>query len=717
MTLPSTRRLALFAALLGFSSAGWAQTVVSYIDPNGNAEILSPGGSISFPSTSVGASAPLTFDIANRGADPITINSVNISGAPFQLSGAPLPGSSLTAGSDVRFTVQFNPTQVGSASGTLTIAAGGFNGNISLLGTGAGASIVVTYFDSNGNAVVLNPGSSVAFPSTSVGATAPLTFNIANRGNQPATVNSVSISGAGFQLSGAPVPASAIPASSSVSFTVQFSPTQVGAAAGSLSINAGQFAGSISLSGTGAGAVYTYQVQSSSTVTQVVPGQTITFPDTALGATAAVTVTIKNTGNAPGTISTITVAGNGFALANGPFPGATLAAGASQTIGVTFSPTQPGAATGRLTIGNDAFGLASNGLGPALTFTYSVAGSTVALPANGTVSFSPIAAGATESTTITLVNSGTAQALVSNISAGGTSGAFNVAGLPALPLQLNPGASSSFQVVFAPNTTGTLTGTLQVDTSSFSLLGSATAPPALSNAVFSGPSGTEQPLSQPAIGLSLQSPYPLPLNGTLTLQFASAVFSDDPSIQFSTGGRTVAFTIPANTTAAIFPGNTSQISLQTGSVAGTISLAASFATASGLALQPANTPALNLTIPQTAPQITGLAFDSASSTGFNLDITGLATSRQISQITVQFTPLSNLGVSIPNATINASATFNTWYLSTASDAYGSMFTATIPFTLSGQVSGYADLFNALQSVTVTISNSQGSSSPQTLSLR
>jgi hypothetical protein len=125
---------------------------------------------------------------------------------------------------------------------------------------------------------------------------------------------------------------------------------------------------------------------------------------------------------------------------------------------------------------------------------------------------------------------------------------------------------------------------------------------------------------------------------------------------------------------------------------------------------------LTLTVPQLAPQIVGLEVSGSSSTGFNLAITGLATSRQVGQIAVQFTPVSGLTLSIPTDTMDVAGTFATWYLSSSSQAYGSLFTATIPFTLQGQVSGYANLIDALQSVSVTVSNALGTSSAQTVSL-
>jgi len=697
---------------MGVAGCAWAQTgiVVTYFDPSGNAAILTPGSSVAFPATNVGATASLTFDIANRGNQPATVNSVGISGAGFQLVNTPLPGSSIAAGSDARFTVQFSPTQVGTASGVLNINAGQFIGNVSLSGTGAGA--VYSYQAQSGavSAPVM-PGQTITIPNTALGATATVTVSIQNNGNAPGVIGTITVTGAGFSLSSAPFLPVTVAAGATQTIAVSFSPSQPGPATGTLAIGGDAFA--LASNGLGPALSFTYSV--GGTAIALPAGGTISFSPIAAGATESTTVQIVNTGTAQAVIGNISAGGTGSAFNVSGLPALPLKLnpGASSSFTLVFSPNTTGTVTGTLQVDALSFNLLGSGLGPALSFTYSVAGTDVPLPAGGTISFSPIAAGATESTTVKLVNTGTAQAVISNISAGGV---FNVANLPALPLKLNPGAGSSFTLVFAPTTTGTVTGTLQLDALSFSLLGSGTAPPPLSNVVFSGASGTQQPLAQPAIGLSLQSSYPLDVDGTLTLQFNSSVFSDDPSIQFSTGSRTVAFVIPANTTAAIFPGNSKQIQLQTGSVAGSITITASFATASGVALQPPSTPSLNFTIPQTAPQVTNLGIDSTSAAGFNLAVTGLATSRQVSQVVVQFTTVSGLGLSIPNITLNTSGPFSAWYEASASQTYGSMFTAGIPFTLTGQVSGYANLIDAIQSVTVTISNTLGSSTPQTVSL-
>src|SRR5205823_6180639 len=105
---------------------------------------------------------------------------------------------------------------------------------------------------------------------------------------------------------------------------------------------------------------------------------------------------------------------------------------------------------------------------------------------------------------------------------------------------------------------------------------------ALPSYQFQGPSGTQQPAQQPSIGLTLASPYPLALQGTLKLSFVSAVFTDDPAIQFASGGRTVNFTISANSTRAQFISNATSMPLQIGTTAGTIVITPSFSTAASI---------------------------------------------------------------------------------------------------------------------------------------
>jgi uncharacterized repeat protein (TIGR01451 family) len=78
---------------------------------------------------------------------------------------------------------------------------------------------------------------------------------------------------------------------------------------------------------------------------------------------------------------------------------------------------------------------------------------------------------------------------------------------------------------------------------------------------------------QATMGLNLSSAFPHEVTGTVTLSVTPrGTLPVDPAVQFETGGRTVAFRIPANTFEAIFgsspvPG---PVGFQTGSIAGTL---------------------------------------------------------------------------------------------------------------------------------------------------
>ena len=60
---------------------------------------------------------------------------------------------------------------------------------------------------------------------------------------------------------------------------------------------------------------------------------------------------------------------------------------------------------------------------------------------------------------------------------------------------------------------------------------------------ISGNGGAVDPADQIATGVSIAEPYPVDVVGTLSIGFESDAFSNDPAIQFSTGGRTAPFRI------------------------------------------------------------------------------------------------------------------------------------------------------------------------------
>jgi len=206
--------------------------------------------------------------------------------------------------------------------------------------------------------------------------------------------------------------------------------------------------------------------------------------------------------------------------------------------------------------------------------------------------------------------------------------------------------------------------------------------------------------------LTLPQAYPVDLAGELVLQFTPnpAALVVDPAIQFSTGGGSVTFQIPAGQTTAVFP--QPALAVQTGTVAGAIALTAS-ATAGGVAVTLSNNPQVTVNLPQEAPAILSVSIQQASS-GFNVEVTGYSNTREITQATFTFTPATGSQLQTTSFTPSGvTAAFQTWYASDASTAFGSQFLYTQPFTIT------AGSVGALQSVTVTLTNSQGTSSTGT----
>lgn len=224
--------------------------------------------------------------------------------------------------------------------------------------------------------------------------------------------------------------------------------------------------------------------------------------------------------------------------------------------------------------------------------------------------------------------------------------------------------------------------------------------PALPPPSVTGVGDTAPPGQQPSFTVALGNPYPLPLDGTMDLTFAPAAGSiDDPAIQFSTGGRSVKFTVPAGATAAVFPN--AQISLATGTVAGTITLTMHFQ-AAGQDVTPNPAPTRVIQIPAAAPVISNVAARKTG-TGIEVDVTGFSNTREMVSATFQFQAASGTTLQGSSATITADQLFGTWFSDAASNPFGSQFLYTQPFTISGNANGVA-------SVSVTLTNKQGTSS-------
>ena len=423
-------------ALTLIDSAG-TQTVQLSGTGTGPAEDTLSPTSLTFPGTIIGAtSAAQPVALSNGGGNPLTSVAISING-PFQQTNNCT--TQVAAGAYCSIGVTYLASKAGSESGTLTVADIMRTQTILLTGTGLLPP-----------AFTVNP-TSLSFAAQPVQvASAPQTLNITNSGG-------AAMANVGFQITGAGAASFATAANtcgatlakgSSCTVQVTFKPTANGATQAALTITSstGQVKSvTVALNGTG---------HSDSGLTAT-PAQ-LNFAATAVGqSSAAQAVTITNSGK---------VDAAGVALAaSGPFAltqntcGTSLAAGASCTTGVAFSPMQTGNLSGALTITSTnviAATVSLSGIG-GLAGAVNAQPQQVAFPTTGVgSSSSPIP--------VTLTNLNASVAL-DNLALT-ISDHFRIADTTC-GTSLAGGASCVANLVFAPTASGASTGNLSIASS------------------------------------------------------------------------------------------------------------------------------------------------------------------------------------------------------------------------------------------------------------
>lgn len=250
-----------------------------------------------------------------------------------------------------------------------------------------------------------------------------------------------------------------------------------------------------------------------------------------------------------------------------------------------------------------------------------------------------------------------------------------------------PSAGGTSEVTFAATDAGGQTGLKTV-----SITINLPAPPATTIGLGS--------TAQPAVSLSTGTPYPLEITGSLTLTFAPLPGgTDGGEARFSNGTRSLAFTVPANTTQATFP-TAPNAAVLTGTVAGTITLTASMK-AGGQDITPSPAPTKTITIDSAVPVITSVALQQVSG-GITVVVTGYSNTRDVSSGTFSFTVSSGNTAPAP-IVVSLTSAFTAWFSNAASNPTGGQFKLTVPFSVT---QGSAA---AVTKVAVTLTNSKGAS--------
>jgi hypothetical protein len=390
-----------------------------------------------------------------------------------------------------------------------------------------------------------------------------------------------------------------------------------------------------------------------------------------------------------------------LAITTTSLPGGTV--GASYSQAVTASGGKP----------PYTFAKTAGSLPPGISLSGGSLSGTFATP--GTFEFTiqvTDSANATASQAFSIVVTGlaiTTQSLPGAAVGAAYSATFQAAGTPPYDWSVTHGAlpggltldTTSGAISGTPKAAGNFSFTVQVTDST-----KASASAALTIAVlpavtgsFTGLTTTADSAQQISGTLALGAAYAQPISGNITLTFQAdaslSAPSGDPSIQFSTGGDTASFTIPANSTAPV------PFSLQTGTVAGTITLTVSWQ-AGGVTLAVPAGMTQNIQIDPAAPVVSAVTV-TASSSSLTVTITGYSNTRELTEAMVQFSPATGQTLQTTSLTVPLTSAAATWFGGSTSDQYGSQFTLTLPFaTSNGDAS-------AIGSVSVQLVNTKGTS--------
>ncbi|MGA7342656.1 MAG: choice-of-anchor D domain-containing protein, partial [Terracidiphilus sp.] len=297
-------------------------------------DALSPP-SLAFPATATGqTSAAQNVTLTNSGGQPLTSIAISASGAFEFTNGC---GTQLAANSACTIAVQFAPTQLGNASGQLTVTDALRMQAISLSGDGVAPA-----------AISVNPPS-LTFTNQQPGVPSlPQTVTVTDSGGAPMANVGFAITGpaAACYSIGATTCGAVLNNGSSCTVQVIFTPAATGPIAATLDVSsstAGVAAASVSLNGSG-------QLASALGTN---PSQLLFATVIGVGeSSAAQMVTVTNSSNY--SIASVTLAVTApFTLSQNTCT-TSLGAGASCDAAVVFQPTAAGAAAGELTISSTA---------------------------------------------------------------------------------------------------------------------------------------------------------------------------------------------------------------------------------------------------------------------------------------------------------------------------------------------------------------------------
>jgi hypothetical protein len=376
-----------------------------------------------------------TVTLTNAGTAAVTVGAITTTADFTHPSKTCI--ATLAAGSSCTISVAFAPRAAGVLTGILTV---GTNGTVALSGTGIVPSASIT-------------PATYTFVDQQVDTTSAVeTFTYTNTGVVSITVSSVTLTGAAatnYVIASDPCTGVTLAAGATCDVGVTFTPSVANNRVANLTVTdetGGAAKAKASLSGLG-----------------VAPTASLTgnaaFGNQQVGVTsAAQTLTYQNTGLGAISVNSAALSGKAatdYVIATDTCTAATLAASATCSIGLTFTPSEVGSRAASLTVTDSTGGataqhlsLSGTGIAPTISLgsgTYAYGAVTVATAA-----------------TFTLTNSGTAPLVISTIAL--TTGTqFKVTGgTCAVGGSVSNGGSCTVIVTFTSSGKTTFTDTLTV---------------------------------------------------------------------------------------------------------------------------------------------------------------------------------------------------------------------------------------------------------------
>ena len=504
-----------------------------------NSGLSATGGALNFGSVVVGSQVQAWEFVYNPTGSSVTITGANPGSKDVRaVSSFPI---TVAARKGTTLVFRYSPSAPGKVSSTILISSNAPQPTLSLP-TSAQAITA-------GNLVVTQ--ASVTFGSVQVGKSQSQAESFTNSGETSVTISQVTVSSGDFTVGGLALPVTLNP-SQSVNFNLLFTPKASGTFSGSVSANA-----TVSMvaptSGTQASVQNVSQwsassknevariavagrampVSSSGTTVGQITGTPLSFGSPLVGSTQSKPLVITNTGTASVTVTQASAGGPGYTM-TGPTLPLTLAGNQTASFTVTFAPQTAGAANGTVTVASTA---ANPTLSVALSATPVTPG--VLTISSNPVAFGTVPVGSSQKTSATLTNSGGSSVTLTQATVTGNGFSMSSMGMP---MTLAPKQSANVSLTCAPQSAGTLTGSLSIasDATNANVAVPLTATAVAAGALTVSPSSLS--FGSVPTGTTQSLPATLTNSGGSSVTVTSSAFS---GTGYSTTGLTLPMTLLA----------------------------------------------------------------------------------------------------------------------------------------------------------------------------